>query len=78
MTNLFKSRFAASIDPKCGRCDTGEIENMAHIMVRCPGTKNMQIKQHQKVCEMIKEAIAMAIPRGVVEAVEVYKNQKVG
>ena len=78
MTNLVRSRFAASIAPKCGRCDTGKVENMAHIMVWCPGTKNMQMKQHQKVCEVIKEAIAKATPRGVAEAVKVYKNQEVG
>ena len=78
MTNLFKSRFTASIDPKYGRCDTWKIENMAHIMVWCPGTKNMQMKWHQKVCEVIKEVIARATPRGVVKAVEVYENQEVG
>ena len=39
MTNLVRSRFGARVDPRCGRCNTEKVENMAHIIVRCQGRK---------------------------------------
>ena len=74
MTNLVKSRCMISIDPKCGRYDTKKVENMVHIIVQCPETKNMKMKCHQKVCEVMKEAVT---PRKV-NAVELYENQEFG
>ena len=63
MTNLIKSRFGTGVDPRYGRYNTEEVENMAHIVVRCPGTKNMKIEHHQKVCEVVERAITKATKR---------------
>ena len=47
-------------------------------MVRCPGTKNMKMKHHQKVCNVLKKALVKTAPKGVIEVVEIFENQKVG
>ena len=54
MTNPFKSRFTINIDPKYGKCNTEEVENMASIIAQCIGTKNMKMKHYQKVCKVVK------------------------
>ena len=51
---------------------------MIHIIIKCLGTKNMNIKHHQKICKVVKEAIIKATPKEIAEMVELYENQKVG
>ena len=41
MTNLVRSRFGAEVDPRCGRCDTGKVENMAYIILKIKLNSNI-------------------------------------